>query len=113
MRLLPLALLGWAAPVVFAQQITVYSNDNVPVGTTRQLTAYVPLSPNTVVWSVNGVAGGDSVNGTVSNNGLYAAPAAIPANNKVVVKATSTGYPDKAGSATMTITQTPVNLWSI
>ncbi len=35
-----ITLLGFCA--ANAQQITVYSNGNVTVGTTRQLTAYVP-----------------------------------------------------------------------
>mgnify|MGYP003453178110 CR=1 FL=1 len=60
-----------------AQTITVYSSVNLPVGSTRQLTAYVPLSPNTVVWRVNGVVGGNSSIGTVSATGLYTAPAAV------------------------------------
>jgi hypothetical protein len=97
----------------FAQTITVYSSGSVPVGQTRQLTAYVPLSPNTVTWSVNGVAGGNTTYGTVSSGGLYSAPMAVPANNAVIVQATSTAFPAKFGTVTMTVTQPPVQLWSI
>ena len=43
-----------------AQTITVYSAGAVPVGQTRQLTAYVQLSPNSVAWLVNGVPGGSA-----------------------------------------------------
>src|SRR5882762_3919239 len=80
-----------------AQQITVYTSGNVAVGDSRQLTAYVPLSPNTVTWSVNGVDGGDATYGTVTSAGLYQTPAVIPANNAVSVRATSTAYPAKSG----------------
>ena len=69
-----------------AQNITVYSSGTVERGTTRQLSAYVPLSPNTVTWAVNGVTGGDATFGTVSPTGLYQAPAIIPANNIVAVR---------------------------
>ena len=72
-------------------QITVYSSGSLAIGTTKQLTAYVPLVVNTVTWSVNGVVGGDSTYGTVSTTGLYSAPAAVPAANAVSVRATSTG----------------------
>lgn len=96
-----------------AQQITVYSSGQVAIGGSRQLTAYVPLSPNTVTWSVNGVIGGNSTHGTVSTSGLYRAPTAVPTNNTVSVRATSTAYPSKSHAVTLTITQPPVQLWSV
>jgi len=98
---------------VFAQNITVYSSGSVVVGQTRQLTAYVPLSPNTVTWTVDGIAGGDSTVGTVSNTGLYMAPAAPPAAGTVSVRAASTAYPDKSHAVTLKITHPAVQLWSI
>ena len=94
-------------------QFTVYSSGRVIVGESRQLTAYVPLSPNTVFWSVNGVPGGDSVHGTVSPTGLYQAPTVIPTANAVSVRATSTAYPDQSHAVTLTITQPPAQLWSL
>ncbi|MCP5196938.1 MAG: DUF1800 family protein [Gammaproteobacteria bacterium] len=96
-----------------AQQITVYSSGSVAIGGTRQLTAYVPLVVNTVHWSVNGVIGGDTTYGTVSTTGLYTAPVTVPSDNAVSVQATSTADPTKFGSVTLTITQPPVQLWSI
>ncbi len=111
-RLITLALLTLTVGVAHAQYLTVYSNGTVERGTTRQLSAYVPLSPNTVTWSVNGVAGGDTTYGTVSGTGLYTAPAVIPAANAVTVAATSTAYPEKSGSVTLTIKQPQVQLWS-
>ena len=112
-RFLALAGLALAASTAFAQNnITVYSSGSLERGTSRQLTAYVPLSPNTVTWSVNGMPGGDATVGTVSATGLYQAPAVIPANNVVSVAATSTAYPAKSGAVSLTITQPTVWLWS-
>ena len=112
LRCIATACLGWVGlSTVHAQDITVYSSGTITVGQTRKLTAYVPLSPNSVVWSVNGVVGGDAQYGTVSTTGLYAAPSAIPMNNAVVVEARSTAFPSKVGAATLTITQVQPRLW--
>ena len=96
-----------------AQQITVYSSGKVAIGESRQLTAYVPLAVNTVYWSVNGVVGGNATYGAVSTTGLYQAPTTVPTNNAVSVRATSTADPAKFGAVTLTITQPPVQLWSV
>lgn len=111
-RYLSLVVMAVSVGAAQAQNLTVYSSGNVTVGTSRQLTAYVPLSPNSVSWSVNGVAGGNATFGTVSSSGLYQAPAVIPAQNAVSVRATSTAYPNKSDAVTLTITQPPVQLWS-
>ncbi len=109
-RLWPLLLLAASA----SAEITVYHTvTSVPKGTTRQFTAYVPHTPNTVTWSVNGVTGGSAMYGTVTQNGLYTAPAAVPADNVVFVAATSTAYPNITGKATVTITQPQPQLWSV
>lgn len=109
-----LALLGGlACAPLQAQTITVYSSGSLPVATSRQLTAYVPLSPNTVSWSVNDIPGGNASVGTVDASGRYTAPAAVPAANPVTVTATSTAYAAKAGSVTLTITQVQPRLWSL
>lgn len=111
-RLLTFAFLALSLCATRAQTITVYSSGTVERGTSRQLSAYVPLNPATVVWSVNGVVGGDSTYGTVSTGGYYVSPAVIPANNIVAVRATSTAFPDKFGEVKLTITQPQVWLWS-
>src|SRR4051812_38981913 len=108
-----LAALALSVGALQAQQITVYSSGQVAVGDSRQLTAYVPLSPNTVTWSVNGVPGGDATFGTVSTAGLYQTPATIPTSNTVSVRATSTAYPTKSDAVAIIITQPPAQLWSI
>ena len=101
------------AAAALGQQVTVYSSASLAIGETRQLTAYVPLSPNTVTWSVNGVTGGNSTYGTVSPTGLYTAPMVVPMQNAVTVQATSTAFPTNFGTVTITVTQPPVQLWSI
>ncbi|MBL9199678.1 MAG: DUF1800 domain-containing protein [Opitutaceae bacterium] len=111
-RFLALVVAAATTSATHAQNITVYSSGNVTVGTSRQLTAYVPLSPSTVTWSVNGVTGGNSTVGTVSASGLYQAPGVIPAANTVSVRATSTAFPAKSHAVNVTITQPPVQLWS-
>ena len=76
-------------------QIEVYHQTvNVEKGTSYQFSSYVPLSPSSVTWSVNGILGGNSTVGTITQAGFYTAPAAIPMSNVVSVKATSTAFPN-------------------
>ena len=105
-----LALLSGAS--ASAQAITVYSDASLAVKESRQLTAYVPLAVTTVSWAVNGVPGGDAVNGTVSARGLYQAPAAVPMANAVKVSATSTAFANQSAFVTLTVTQPTLHLWS-
>ncbi|MBL8238141.1 MAG: DUF1800 family protein [Bryobacterales bacterium] len=106
-----LALLALGVPAY--SQIEVYHKTaSVEIGTTRQFSAYVPLSPNTVVWSVNGIAGGNATIGTVSGTGLFRAPATAPTPSVVSIRATSTAFPDKYGEATVTITRPTPYIWS-
>lgn len=56
-----------------------------------------------VSWSVNGISGGDAVNGTVSSSGVYTAPSSVPPTNPVTVTATSVQDSTKSGSATLTV----------
>lgn len=107
-----LALLTIAAPAY--SQIEVYHKTvSVEVGKTYQFSSYVPLSPNTVVWSVNGIVGGNATIGTISNTGLYAAPAVAPVPSVLAVRATSTAYPAKFGEATLTVTRPTPWVWSV
>lgn len=78
---------------------------SVTTGQTQQFTATVTGATNTtVVWSVNGVSGGNATLGTVSSAGLYTAPGAVPDTSLLVVIATSILDPSKSGAATVTIT---------
>lgn len=104
---------AFSLAIAQAQQITVYSSGQLAIGETKKLTAYVPLNPNTVSWTVNGVLGGSPTYGTVSSTGLYQAPPVVPAANTVSVRATSTAYPEKSDAVQLTITQPLVQLWSL
>src|SRR5258708_19119980 len=93
-----LAVALLASPQAFAQNnITVYSSGSVAVGTSPAFTAYVPLSPATITWTVNGVSGCTSTYGTLAATGAYTAtytaPATVPSANAVIANATSTAYP--------------------
>lgn len=109
-----LSLAAFASIALAQGTITVYHETaTVAKGTSRQFTAYVPLSPNTVRWSVNGVDGGSAALGTVTQTGLYQAPASVPASNVVHVTATSTAYPAINGKSVVTISQPQPDLWSV
>ena len=116
LSLAALALLTLCAVPARAQvagQIAVYpTTSSLEATSTLQFTAYVPISPNTIVWSVNGIAGGDGTVGTISATGFYKPPAVIPASNVVTIAATSTAFPAQIGTATLTITRPYPWLWS-
>ena len=62
----------------------------VNAGLTDQFSAKVNNnSDQNVTWQVNGTAGGDSTNGTISSSGLYTAPATPPTGGSVNITATS------------------------
>lgn len=76
-----------------------------------QLTvATTNIDSPTIVWTANGVPGGDDVNGTITVDGLYTAPALVPPVNPVVVTAVlmvssdpaSTTNPTKSVNFTIT-----------
>ncbi len=78
---------------------------SVPINTTQQFTDTVTGTSNTAVtWSVNGVMGGNSTVGTISNTGLYTAPGTVPSPAMVTVTATSQADTTKSASAGVTIT---------
>ena len=80
------------------------SSSSVLLGNTQQLTATVTGTSNTAVnWSVNGVAGGNSTLGTITNAGVYTAPADLPNPTNVKVQATSQADNTASGSISITI----------
>ena len=95
---LSVAVLFLFGPAVKAQSITITpSYPGVQVRTSVQLTAKaMGLSPNTVTWAVNGILGGNATVGTISQTGLYQAPAAVPP--QIEVTATSTAKPAIIGA---------------
>lgn len=109
-----LFLSGPPARAQVAGPITVYPiTSSLEIGATQQFTGYVPISPNTVTWSVNGVVGGNATYGTITQTGFYTAPATAPAANIVSVRATSTAYPSSVGTGTLTITRKYPWVWSV
>ena len=93
-------------------QVTVTGPAQVRLGSTVQLYAVVSNSTNTsVTWQVNGVAGGDSTNGTISTSGLYTPPAAIPSTNPVTISAVSAASSTASGTLSETV-QNPVPVLS-
>ena len=82
------------------------SSVTLDTGDTFQFRASVNnATDTTVTWTVNDVVGGNSTVGTMSIDGLYTAPAAVPSPNTVTAQATSNA--DKSKSATSTITLNP------
>jgi len=70
----------------------------------QQFTATVQNTTNTgVTWRINNIAGGDSIVGTISTNGLYTAPLSPPETGMVTITAVSQADSTKSGSATVTI----------
>lgn len=75
----------------------------IPVSGIRQITAQVNGTANqTVAWTINNIAGGNAVLGTIDGSGKYIAPAIIPAGGNVTVKAMSAA--DNTVSAVCVIT---------
>ncbi len=81
------------------------SSSSVLLGNAQPITARVTgTSNNTVTWSVNGVPGGSALVGTISNAGLYTAPADLPNPATVTIQATSQANRAASGSVALTIT---------
>ena len=83
------------------------SSASVRTGRAQTFTATVTGAPNTVTWSVNGIAGGDAVVGVINANGQYFAPSAVPNPPTVTVRAASTTSPTSTGSSSVTILPLP------
>lgn len=85
-------------------------------GSTQQFSASVNNSSDqTVTWSVNGVAGGNSIIGLIDSTGIYTAPKTAPSPATIAVQATSRNTPSAVGTATVTISAPPaaVKIWVI
>jgi arylsulfate sulfotransferase len=79
----------------------------VTSGQTVQFTATVTGDTSGVVWSVNGVASGNSTVGTIDSSGKFTAPM-VTQQATATVAATSKGDPTKSASSTVTINAPPV-----
>src|SRR5579862_235416 len=80
------SLLVMAIPAAVAQTVTIRPGyTTVGVNQTVQYTATVSGLTNTsVTWKVNNVIGGNSTVGTISQMGLYTAPATVPTVSTLV-----------------------------
>jgi hypothetical protein len=77
---------------------------NVRAGATQAFSATVSGTSNAAVtWQVNGVTGGSSATGTISASGMYTAPAVVPANNTVTVRAISAASSSATASGAVTL----------
>jgi len=76
---------------------------SVRAGATQQFSATVVGLPNpSIVWSVNGTPGGNSLAGTITSDGNYTAPAVLPNPNTVTVAA-AISQQSLSSSATVTL----------
>jgi len=93
----------WAP--AYAQTITVSPTAvSVPLGTFYQFSATVAgVTPTTVGWTIALPAGATGSPGTISANGRYTPPAAIPSTGTVIVTASPTAAPTVTASATVTL----------
>jgi uncharacterized protein (DUF1800 family) len=78
--------------------------NNLRVTQTMQLKTEAP-----VIWSVNGIPGGNSTIGTVSSTGVYTAPAIVPLpNNQVTIGSSSEIYPSKGSYNVSVLNPIPI-----
>jgi uncharacterized protein (DUF1800 family) len=75
------------------------------VNQTVQLQTNTALTGSPMVFSVNGIVGGNATVGTVDSKGVYTAPAIVPTpSNAVTITSTATLFPnDPAGSVTINV----------
>jgi hypothetical protein len=66
------------------------------------------LDDQRVVWSVDGVPGGNETVGTISGSGIYSAPFAMPPSAQLMITATSVANPQLTGTSTVTLTPRPL-----
>jgi hypothetical protein len=102
-------------PITLSILVSVSPNSaNLLLGNTQQFTATVSGSNQAVAWSISG---GSSALGTISNAGLYTAPADLPNPATVMITATSQADSSKSGNVfvnlasgiTISIATTPSN----
>jgi hypothetical protein len=84
------------------------TSSTVSTSGTLQFNATVKNSTDTnVIWQVNGIVGGNSTVGTISN-GKYTAPFSVPTSGVVTILAAAEANPAKTASTQITITAAPV-----
>jgi hypothetical protein len=82
------------------------SSAALKLGANQQFTAdVVGSSDQSVQWEVNGVPGGNTSFGLISEGGVYLAPTLLPASPTIIITAAAFADPSKTGSATVTVSQ--------
>src|ERR1700753_3298339 len=80
------------------------TGNNLRVTQTKQFKTEAP-----VIWSVNGIPGGNADVGTISSTGLYTAPAIVPLpNNQVTIGSSAEIYPSKGSYGVSVLNPIPV-----
>lgn len=77
-------------------------------GTLQFETMVLSSAAQDVIWNVNGIVGGNPDVGTITPDGLYSAPADIPAGGAVTVAATLASDPTVIGTSQVTILPPPL-----
>jgi uncharacterized protein (DUF1800 family) len=78
--------------------------NNLRVTQTMQFSTEAP-----VIWSVNGIPGGNATVGTIDSKGLYTAPAIVPLpNNQVTIESSSEIYPSKGSTGVAVLNPIPI-----
>lgn len=91
-----------ASPAVHIQ-ISPASASLVP-GAKKQFKVTIVYAGNTgVTWSVDGETGGGAALGSISSDGIYTAPDAVPSPDTLTIRATSRQDPTKTASAKVKI----------
>jgi hypothetical protein len=100
--------------VIPAQKVTVTVSadectnpDAIPINVSTTFTAKVSGSNQDVTWQVNQITGGNSTVGTITQAGVYTAPAKVPSPATVVVSAVSVADPEVVGKESVTISLVP------
>jgi hypothetical protein len=80
------------------------SATTIRVNQTLQLNTELAATGVPIIFSVNGIPGGNATLGTISNSGLYTAPAIVPSPNTITITSSTPSYPKEAGgTATLNI----------
>jgi polygalacturonase len=97
---------SWTLPIS-TLAVNVSGPSTTTIGQTAQYAAAVSapsrgVTNQSVTWTVNGVAGGNTTSGTISATGLYTPPATAP-GSPVAIAATSVLSSTAVGSANVTV----------
>ena len=80
------------------------TGNNLRVTQTMQFKTEAP-----VIWSVNGIPGGNADIGTISSTGLYTAPGIVPLpNNQVTIGSSAEIYPSKGNYGVSVLNPIPI-----